>query len=266
MEECETLARSRRTPDKSLPHAVSRKRTMDDAIATRSLEAGPRRSARIAGTFYLINILTILLAIAFKRGTVVAGNPSATACTLLDNVFRFQVGWALEVISAACSVAVAAYFHPLFAPVNKSLSLLAAFLRVLACAIAMVGYLFQAAPLHILRAAPFLGALSPEQLQAIAYLPLRLSTQASNLVIVVFGFYGLVLGWLIYRSTFLPRVFGVLFCVAGFAGLSLLIPPVGERFFPVLVAVGLAAEVSLTAWLLTAGLDSRRWLQRSIGG
>ena len=94
-------------------------------------------------------------------------------------------------------------------------------------------------------------------------MPRRNTTRASNLVVVVFGFYGLVLGWLIYRSTFLPRVLGVLFCLAGVAGLSLLIPPVGERFFPVLVVVGLAAERSLTAWLLTAGLDSRRWLQRA---
>jgi len=119
------------------------------------------------------------------------------------------------------------------------------------------------AAIQILGAARFLGALSPAQLQAIAYLPLRLGTQASNLVIVVFGFHSLVLGWLIYRSTFLPRVLGGLFFLAGVACMSFLVPPVGERFFPVLIAFGFAAEVSLTVWLLTAGIDSQRWSERA---
>jgi hypothetical protein len=237
---------------------MSRSAALDSPATTT-----PRTDSRIAGTLYLLNILTILLSIASKRGIVVAGNAAATAANFMGNLPRFQVAWGLEVISTVCSVAVAAYIYRLFLPVNKALSLYAAFLRVVACSIAMMGYLLQAAPLPILTSTSFLTSLSLTQLQGAAYLALRLGVQASNLVIVVFGFHAMVLGYLVYHSTFVPRVIGVVFALAGIAGCLMLVPIVATQFLPILLGLGATAELSLTAWLLFAGIDLERWLRQA---
>jgi Domain of unknown function (DUF4386) len=101
---------------------------MREAIA----EWSPRSKARVAGVFYLLNILTIFLAISFFRGLFVSGDVAATATNLAAHPLRFQSGFALELASTACSVAVAALLYVLLEPVNKSLSVLAGF-GVAAC-------------------------------------------------------------------------------------------------------------------------------------
>jgi hypothetical protein len=215
----------------------------------------------VAGAFYLLNTITILLAVALMRGIVVAGNPSATATNLMANLSRFQIGWTLEVLSTACSLGVAAYFYRLFDPVSRGLSLLATCFRVVACAVAMVGYLAQATPFQILSGAHYLGAISPGELQAIAFLPFRVSAMASNLVIAVFGLHFVALGILIYRSTFLPRALGALTVVAGVSALTFLLPPLTNRL--VVLPLGFVTELALTVWLLTVGINEQQWRQKA---
>ena len=234
---------------------------MTDTIRQDSA-AGPsaRAEGRVAGAYYLLNTLTILAAIALMRGVVVRGDPSATAASLMANQLRYQAGWALEVLSTACSLGVAAYLYRLFVPVSRGLALLSTCFRVIACAVAMVGYLAQAAPLQILSVGRDLGALSSEQLHAIAYLPFRVSGLASNLVIVTFGLHFVALGVLIYRSTFLPRALGVLVVVAGVSALTYLAPSLTNA--RVVLPLGFVAEASITVWLLTFGINERRWWER----
>lgn len=218
------------------------------------------RTARIAGVFYLLNIATIFAAIFFFRGIIVARDPAATAANVLAHEASFRLGSALEVISTACSIVVAALFYELLKPVNRSASLTAAFFRLAACAVAVVGYLFQLAPLQILGGGvPSLSGLKQDELQAIALLLYRLHGPASDMVIVFFGFHFVLIGYLIFRSTFLPRVLGALVGVAGLGGLIFLAPPVAHSVFLYFVAIGALAEWSLTAWLLAAGINVQRW-------
>jgi hypothetical protein len=205
----------------------------------------PSLTAKMAGVFYLLNIATILLAVFFFRG-IVSRDPAATAANVLAHEASFRLGYALELISTACSIAVAALFYELLKPVNRSVSLTAAFFRVVACALAVVGYLFQLAPLQVAG-----GAHSVELY--------RLRGPASDMVIVFFGFQFVLIGYLIFRSTFLPRAFGALAGIAGLGGLMFLVPPLAHNLFPYFVAIGLLAELSLTAWLLAAGVDVQRW-------
>jgi len=224
--------------------------------------SSPHFDAKLAGVFYLLNILTILLAVFLFRGLVVAGNPAATATNLLAHQSRFQLGIAAEVISTACSICVAGLFYELLKPVNRSFSLVAAFFRLVACAIAVVGYLLQLAPLQILGGAHYLSVPTPEQLQALA-LVLRFRAPASNMVIVFFGFHFILIGYLIFRSTFLPRILGVLVAFAGLCGLLFLAPALAGRILPYFVGVGLVSEVSLALWLVVMGVNASKWRERA---
>ena len=234
------------------------------AVGAHPGELAPGRMARIAGLFYLFNILTIFLAIFCFRGIIVPRDAAATAANLLAHEAQYRLGLSLEVISTACSIVVAVLFFALLKPVDKNLSLLAAVFRLMACALALVGYLFQLAPLQILGPSQSLSTIQPNELPAIGLLLQRLHVPASDMVIVFFGFHFFVLGYLIFRSGFLPRALGVLSIVSSLGALIYLAPPLARILSPYILGLGFILEVSLTAWLLLKGVDVERW--RTLAG
>jgi dolichyl-phosphate-mannose--protein O-mannosyl transferase len=101
----------------------------------RTREASPRPGARITGFVYLLYFLTAVLAEFLVRGLVVSGDAAATANNILAHQALYRLGLATALIATACYVAVTALFYNLFKPLNRSLSLLAAFFSLLGCAI-----------------------------------------------------------------------------------------------------------------------------------
>jgi hypothetical protein len=226
-------------------------------------EASPHRKARIAGVFYLLEMLTGAFAIIFVGGRLfVFGDAAATATNILAHESLFQLGFAANLIQFACYVAVTGLFYDLFKPVNKSLSLLAAFFSLVGCAIGAVSCLFEFAPLTVLGGAQYLNVFTLEQLQALSLMFLKLYGQLFNISFVFFGFYCLLIGYLIFRSTFLPRILGVLMAIAGLGWLTFLSPALTHALSPYILAAGLG-EVLLTLWLLVAGVNAERWKEQA---
>jgi hypothetical protein len=178
-------------------------------MTERIAEASPRFKARIAGFFYLLVFLTGGLAL-FVRG---------------------RLGFAAGLTAGACYIAVTLLFYGIFKPVNRNLSLLAAFISLVGCAIG---------PLSLFHLAPS-----------------RIS------LLVFFGFYCLLIGYLIFRSTFLPRILGVLMALAGLGWLTFLSPPLANYLSPYIFVPGLLGEGSLTLWLLVMGVNVQRWNEQA---
>ena len=179
----------------------------------RIAEASPRPNARVAGVVYLLYFLTAISGEVFVgRGQLV----------LYD---------AVNLISHAFYIAVTLLFYYLFKPVNRSLSLLAAFSGLVGCALEPLSH-FHFAPSHI----------SP---------------------MAFFGFYCLLIGFLIFRSTFLPRILGALMAIAGLAWLTFLSPPLANYLSPYNLALGALGEGSLMLWLLVMGVNVRRWKEQA---
>ena len=91
-----------------------------------------------------------------------------------------------------------------------------------------------------------------------------------RLAIVFFGFFCLLIGYLVFKSTFLPRIIGVLMVIAGLAWMTFHSPPFGAKYFPYILAVGVIGEGSLTLWLLVIGVNVPKWQEkasaRQVGG
>jgi len=141
--------------------------------------------------------------------------------------------------------------------------LLAAFLGLVACAITAAGSLFQLAPLVVLGGAPYLSVFNAEQLRALALMFLELNNQTANICLVLFGFYDLLIGYLIFRSVFLPRVLGALMTLAGLGWLSFLYPPLANFLSPYILVLGFLAELLLMLWLLVKGVNVQRWKEQA---
>jgi len=229
----------------------------------RIAEASPRPGARITGVVYLLYFLTAVLGEFFMRGLVVSGDAGATASNLLAHQPLFRLGLATGLIATACYIAVTALFYGLFKPVNRSLSLLAAFFSLVGCAILAFGSLFQLAPLAVLGGGQYLSVFKVEQLRALALMFLELNTQAVSICLVFFGFYDLLIGYLIFRSAFLPRILGVLMALAGLGWLTFLSPPVANYLSPYTLVLGFLSELSLMLWLLVRGVNVQRWKEQA---
>jgi len=231
-------------------------------------DASPYPRARITGVVYFLYFLAAVLGEFFLKGLVVSGDAAATGKNLLAHQPLFRLGLATGLIATACYIAVTALFYELFKPVNRSLSLLAAFFSLVGCAIGAFGSLFQLGPLVVLGGSQYLSIFTPEQLRALALMFLELSSQAANIYLVLFGFYDLLLGYLIFRSTFLPRILGVLMAVAGLGWLTFLYPPLANHLTPYVLVLGLVAELLLMLWLLARGVNVQRWNEQAsaVGG
>src|SRR6266705_669883 len=144
----------------------------------------------------------------------------------------FQWGYAVYLIELACQIAMTALFYDLLKPAGRSISLLAAFLGLAGCVIKTFSRLFYIAPLFVLGGAHYLSVFSAEQLQALALLFFKVNDHGAAIALVFFGFSALLTGYLIIRSTFLPRILGVLSLFGGLGWLTFLYLPLGYRLFP----------------------------------
>jgi len=232
-------------------------------MSERIADASPWPSARITGVVYLLYFLTAILAVVLVRGIVVDGDAATTAKNILAHESSFRSGFAVGLIGTALYVAVTVFFYGLFKPVNRSLALLAAFLSLVGCAVQASGSFFQAAPLVVLGGSHYLSTFTSEQLQSLALMCLDLNARAASISLVFFGLFDIAIGYLIIRSTFLPRILGVLMAIAGCGWLTFLSPPLAAGLSPFVDILGFVAELCLMLWLLVMGVDVQRWKEQA---
>lgn len=223
---------------------------MKDRIA--ELFRGPR--TRTIGVVYFLFFL------AAVGGSLTPGTPK----DIQAHEGLFRLGYALTLISTVFYVALVALFYPLFKPVSRCLSLMAVFFGLVGCALGAVQSLFQLSVLVVLAGGSnYSSAFTAEQLHALAQMLLDLSAQAGNVGIVFFGVFQLLIGYLIFRSSFLPRILGVLMALGGLGWLTFLSPPLASHLFTFLAGLGILAEAPLMLWLLVIEVNNQRWREQA---
>jgi hypothetical protein len=234
-------------------------------VAERIAEASPRLKARIAGVFYVLTILARVIADGFVRNRlVVSDDAAATANNIMAHEPLFRLGFAADIIAFASYIALTALLYELFKPVNGSLSLGAAFFGLVASVVQAISSLFHLAPLALLGGAPSLSIFTVEQLQALALVFLRLRAAAyHNIGLVFFGLYCLLVGILILRSTFLPRILGLLMVLAGLSYQLFLSPALARSLQPYILVFPAVGQISLCLWLLVMGVNVQRWKEQA---
>ena len=237
-------------------------------LMERMAEASPRLKARTAGFFWLMTILTGAFAMFAGGSVVVSGDAAATAANILAHESLFRLGVAANLVATACYLVATLLVYDLLKPVSRNLSLLAAFFSLAGCAIGAFSELFHLAPLVVLGGGQYLTVFTMEQLRALAYMFLRLNAQASIIGFAFFGLHCFLIGYLILRSTFLPRLVGVLMAFAGlgwltFSFANLLSPPLGRSLSYYIALPGALGELSLTLWLLVIGVNVQRWKEQA---
>ena len=230
-------------------------------------EESPRLKARIAGACWLLCIVAGMVGFIAGGPLIVANDAAATATNILANESLFRFGFAANLISGLSYVGVTVFMYYVLKPVSRSLSLLAAFFGLAGVAIGGVAWVSNLVPLTLLHGDQYLSALTASQLQALSLAALKLQTHVFFIGMVFFGIQCISIGYLVARSSFLPRILGVLlglggtcYVIASFANFLL---PLGARLIPFVVPVALIGEGSLTVWLLIKGLNEQRWYEQA---
>src|SRR5437899_6124069 len=153
------------------------------------------------------------------------------ACTefFFHGRLSFAADLAAGLIEVSCMIAVTLLFYDIFRPVNRGLSLLAA-------SINFVGLAFE----------------------ALQFLP-----KGMNIGLAFHGFYWILIGYLIFRSTFLPRILGALPAIAGLCWLTFLPPQLRSYLSPYNLAFVLLVAGLLMLWLLVMGVTVQRWKEQA---
>ena len=146
-----------------------------------------------------------------------------------ETFVRGRLNFAGGYIAIASMVVVTVLYYDIFKPVNRGLSLLAA-------SLAFVALTLEA---------------------------LRLQPHGLNIAMVFHGFYCMLVGYLIFRSTFLPRILGGLMAFAGLGWLTYLSNPLVNHLSPYNLASGLLGEASVFLWLLVKGVNVQRWKEQA---
>ncbi|HKT05277.1 MAG TPA: DUF4386 domain-containing protein [Rugosimonospora sp.] len=225
------------------------------------MNTSPRTLARYAGGLYLVNIVAGAFAIGFVRATLFVSDPAVTLHNLQTHELLYRSSLVAHVVVTLTNIPLAMIFYELFKVVNRRLALLDVFFTLVATAIEAAGILDQFTPLTLLDKG---GALPPGQLQALVSVHTGLATVDYDIYTVFYGFDLVCVGYLVLRSTFLPRAIGVLvaldavaYVVNGFA--DQLAPGFAAHLVPWIQLPAILGEGSLCLWLLVRGLDAERW-------
>src|SRR5437868_10012325 len=226
--------------------------------------SSPLLKARMAGFFWLMTIITGMFAFIAGGRFIVTGDAATTAANIINHQLLFRLAFISNLVATACYLAVTLLVYQLLKPVNRTVAALVVFFSLMGCAAGLVSSLLFLAPLDFLSGAPYLSTFTLAQLQALALTILTLSLRLNDIGMVFFGLHVISIGYLIRKSTFLPRILGTLLFVAGACYMTstfanFLALPFRTYLLPFVAIGGLLGEGSLTGWFLVKGVDVERW-------
>jgi hypothetical protein len=223
--------------------------------------------ARMAGALYLlIAILSIPIHFIIPAQLIVTGDAATTAKNIMASEGLFRIGLGAEFVLLLSEIVLSILLYVLFKPVSNKLSLVAAVSRLAMTTIHGVNLLTHFIVLLLLSGASYLTEFAPSQLHALVMVFLNAYDYGFTVGIVFFFLHTLILGYLIYKSGYVPKILGVLFVIASFGYLidsfsHVLIANYQKG--PVYLALPIAiAEIAFPLWLLIKGVNVEKWEKR----
>lgn len=212
-------------------------------------------SPRLIGAIWLLYFVTSIVGGLLYQGSLVPGDTPAAFSNLVSHQTQYRAGVQLGLFAHALYVMLVALLAAFFARVNLGLSLTAAFFGLVGCTVEIFATILQSAPVVFLRDSALGAAFTADQVKAVTLLSLKLWGQSFQMSIPMFALFELVLGVLIYRSRFVPRVFGVLLMVAGLTWALYFWPPLLTAVRGVALPFAGLAEIAFPLWLLVKGAN-----------
>jgi hypothetical protein len=223
-----------------------------------------QKTARTAGGLYLIYIVVQTLADVLARSPlIVSGDAAATASNIVAHEGQFRVGFVGDLLAGVLFLLTAWALYVLLKPVDKNLALLFLLLNLGGVAVQCANDLNLLAALQLASSANYLQVFQADQIRALAMALLYVQKSGFWAAQIFFGAWLFPLGYLIFKSGFLPRILGIIFmvhCAAWLATfLAFFLFPGNTAITYISYPLGFIAELGLSLWLLIKGVNVEAW-------
>jgi len=220
------------------------------------------KNARMAGFLYLIYMVTHIISDVWRDSFIVPGDAAATVTNIMAHEGLFTITVVGDLLAAALFFLAAWALYVLLKPVNKDLALLFLLLNLGGVAIQCSSDLFLFASQLLMNNPDYLNGFQVGQLQALAMFFLDLREKAFTVAWLFSGAWLFPLGYLVFKSGFLPKILGIVLMVHCFTWMSTFFQ---SFLFPGFTAItyvsyplGFIAEFGLTLWLLIMGAKEQK--------
>ncbi len=235
-------------------------------MTTRTAETSPLIRARVAGFLYLLANLPAPFALLYLPShLIVRGDAAATASNIIASESLFRLGIVGNIFTSIANIFVVLALYQLLKPVNKNAASLMVIFMLTSVPIGMLSELTQFAVLRLLSGADYLKIFPADQLSSMVMLFLDLHKYAINIAQIFWGLWLFPMGYLVFKSGFLPRILGVLLIIAcfGYVIQSLAVFLVPNYTFNIGLFAGWG-ELFFVLWLLIKGVNVEQWEKRAL--
>lgn len=218
----------------------------------------PKNYSRTAGFIYLAIALVAGFSIAYVPSVIVAaGDAGTTAANLLANQGLFRLGILGDVVLMLLEIVLSAMLFFVFKATSPTVSLIAMASRLLIVVVMAINVVIGVMPFALLQVPSELGAFTQDQVQAVALTLIEARGYGVYVWDIFFGLNVLVLGWLSFRSGFLPKLLGIVLMIGsagylleGLRHVTFIESPVLAVAVPGLIAVAALGELAFAFWLI----------------
>jgi hypothetical protein len=236
----------------------------EDQMTAHIVEKSPLVRARVAGFLYLIVNLPAPFALVYLPSRlIVRGDAAASAGNILASESLFRVGILALLFNSIASIFLVLALYQLLKVVNRNTASLMVIFMLAAVPIAMFNELNNLAVLQLLSSADYLNVFRTDQLQALVYFFLRLHGQGLNIAQIFWGLWLFPMGYLVFKSGFLPRILGILLMIGCF-GYVIQSVAAFLGYNVSLIFFTSWGELLLLLWLLIKGVNVDQWEKRAL--
>jgi len=227
-----------------------------------------QKTARFAGILMLIMAVIAPFGMLYVPSTlIVPGDATTTASNIMASESLFRLGIVSDSVVFLIEIVLSVLLYVILKPVSQTLALVVAFSRLAMTVIQGINLLNQFFALLLISGAGYLTVFEPGQLHALGLLFLNAHQYVIFIWGLSFGLHLFVLGYLVYKSAFIPRFVGVLLVIASLCYLiqsfgNMLLPNYAETF--AMVGFLSIVEIALPVWLLIKGINVAQWEKRAL--
>jgi hypothetical protein len=229
-------------------------------MITHTVEPSLRLRARVAGLLYLIGSVAGVFGILYGPSLIVPADAKATASNILANASLFRLSIVSALLDQIIFIFVVLALYQVLKPVNQNMAVLMVIFLLLSVPIAMLNELNNVAVLFLLSGADSLNVFTADQLHALVPFFLDLHALGLNIAFLLGSLWFFPMGYLVFKSGFLPKILGVLLLMNG---CGYLIDSVAALLFTTLhvniVQFTGWVEVIFALWLVMKGVNVERW-------
>jgi len=221
------------------------------------------KTARLSGFLYLIMAPFAMFGMMYISSLIVPGDVAKTA----NNIMASESLYRLSILSALLvqvgHIFLVLLLYKLLKPVNKNCAVLMVIFMLVGVPITMLNELNRLVVLLLLGGANHLAVNTSEQLQALVPLFLDFHEHGVFIVQIFWGLWLFPMGYLVFKSGYLPKFLGILLIIAGISYLidfsTVIAFPSSRETISVFTSIGVYGEIIFPLWLLIKGVNLEKW-------